>query len=264
MTTSPIAPTANGRRPCLRISRKLVRRPTPANVRRNAQRERFASAVVCSLVKKWYSRENRNQQEAENELRKFLPEECGLVPDHLGLPAAGPVNRIGEHDEADHRVARGLRENGQFAGRVGVKRTGGSGFGGVVDREPRPQAVGVIAEVQRVANQRKREERQSAEREDGSNRERGVFVVGFDGALRGDNGADAADSRPNRKERSELGMQTEGTAEESHERNGHSNFDGYEPKADTAKLQHITEEKARAEQHDAGLEPKFVSGHARA
>jgi hypothetical protein len=30
----------------LRISRKLVRNPTPANVKRNAHRERFANAVV--------------------------------------------------------------------------------------------------------------------------------------------------------------------------------------------------------------------------
>src|SRR5215475_7926171 len=52
MTTSPMAPTAKGRRPCLRISRKLVRRPTPANVRRKAQRERLASEVIWSLSKK--------------------------------------------------------------------------------------------------------------------------------------------------------------------------------------------------------------------
>ena len=42
MATSPIKPTAKGRRPCLRMSRKLVRRPTPAKVSRKAQRERFA------------------------------------------------------------------------------------------------------------------------------------------------------------------------------------------------------------------------------
>src|SRR2546427_1958302 len=53
MTTSPIAPTANGLSPCFRSSRKFVRRPTPAKVNRNAQRDRFASAVVCSLLKKW-------------------------------------------------------------------------------------------------------------------------------------------------------------------------------------------------------------------
>jgi len=52
ITTSPIAPTANGRRPCLRMSLKLVRRPTPAKVSRNAQRERLASAPTCSLLKK--------------------------------------------------------------------------------------------------------------------------------------------------------------------------------------------------------------------
>jgi len=43
----------NGLRPCFDISRKLVRRPTPANVSRNAQRDKFARAFTWSLLKVW-------------------------------------------------------------------------------------------------------------------------------------------------------------------------------------------------------------------
>src|SRR5258708_39265142 len=42
ITISPHAPTINGRSPCFLISLKLIRRPTPANVSRNAQRDKFA------------------------------------------------------------------------------------------------------------------------------------------------------------------------------------------------------------------------------
>jgi hypothetical protein len=45
ITTSPTAPTAKGRKPCLARARMLVRRPTPAKVSRKAQRERLATLV---------------------------------------------------------------------------------------------------------------------------------------------------------------------------------------------------------------------------
>src|SRR6266436_1846662 len=51
ITTSPIAPTANGFNPCFDSALKLVRSPTPANVSKNAQRERFASAPIWSFEK---------------------------------------------------------------------------------------------------------------------------------------------------------------------------------------------------------------------
>src|SRR5580692_11761075 len=53
ITTSPTAPTTNGRKPCLPSSRMLVRRPTPAKVRRKAQRERLARLVNWGLLKTW-------------------------------------------------------------------------------------------------------------------------------------------------------------------------------------------------------------------
>src|SRR3984885_431011 len=50
IATSPSAPIANGRHPCLPSSRIFVRSPTPANVSRNAHRDRLPSAVNCGLV----------------------------------------------------------------------------------------------------------------------------------------------------------------------------------------------------------------------
>src|SRR5271167_4866784 len=51
IATSPTAPTTNGLAPCLPRSRKLVLSPTPAKVRRKAQRERLPKAVNCGFVK---------------------------------------------------------------------------------------------------------------------------------------------------------------------------------------------------------------------
>ena len=50
MTISPKAPTMNGLAPCLKRSFRLVRRPTPAKVRRKAHRLRFPKAVSCGLL----------------------------------------------------------------------------------------------------------------------------------------------------------------------------------------------------------------------
>src|SRR5579862_3316458 len=46
---SPRAPTTKGRKPCFDISRKFVRRPTPAKVSRNAHFDRFPSEATCPL-----------------------------------------------------------------------------------------------------------------------------------------------------------------------------------------------------------------------
>ena len=62
MATSPMAPTTNGRKPCFFNSRKLVRRPTPAKVNRNAQRERFARQPSWSLLNAPQVGQQRNQQ----------------------------------------------------------------------------------------------------------------------------------------------------------------------------------------------------------
>src|SRR5215471_6412496 len=51
IATSPIAPTINGFKPCLERTLKLVRKPTPANVSKNAQRDKLASEPICSFEK---------------------------------------------------------------------------------------------------------------------------------------------------------------------------------------------------------------------
>ena len=134
-----------------------------------------------------------------------MPEEGGFVADCLGLAFAGPVDRVGEDDEADEGVASGLGEDGEFGGGVGIESAGGGGFGGVVDGEAGPDAVGVIGEMEGVADEREGEESDGAESEDGGDGEGGVFVVGVDGALRGDDGADAADGGANGEKRGEFG-----------------------------------------------------------
>ncbi len=93
--------------------------------------------------------EERDDQEAEDELGEFLPEEGGFVVELFGGGAAGetfadPEDRVAEDNEADEGVAAGLGEDGELAGGVGVEGPGGGGFGGVVDGETGPDAVGVM------------------------------------------------------------------------------------------------------------------------
>ena len=120
----------------------------------------------------------------------------------------------------------------------------------------------MIAEMQRVADQRKGEERERAERENRGDSEGGIFFIGIDGALRGDDGADAADRGAHRQERGQFGLEVKQAAEQGHERDRAGDFDGDEREADAAEFQHIAEQEARAEQHDADFEPEFVGGHA--
>src|SRR6202020_2534525 len=98
-------------------------------------------------------------EEAEDELGKFFPQKGCLVfyllgggSDSEGL--ADPLNCIGENDEADERVAAGFGEDSVFTGGIGVESAGGGGFGGIVDGEASPDAIGVVAHVQGVADER--------------------------------------------------------------------------------------------------------------
>ena len=92
-------------------------------------------------------RRQRDDDEAEHEFWKLVPQERGLVLDGLRFALGRPVDRVGEHDEADGGVARGLGEHGDLAGLLGPKIAGGGCLGGVVDRKARPEAVGVIAQA---------------------------------------------------------------------------------------------------------------------
>ena len=159
-------------------------------------------------------------------------------------------------------LRRGLGQHGDLAGGVGVERAGGGGFGGVVDGEAGPQAVGLVAQVERVADQRKGEERDGAEREDGGDGVGGVFVVGVDGRLGGDDGRDSADGRADGQQRGELGLEVEGAAEQVHEGEREREREGDKQQRDAAEMEHVAEQEAGAEQDDAGLEPELIGGHA--
>ena len=113
-----------------------------------------------------------------------------------------------------------------------------------------------------MADERKDEKRNRAESEDGGDGEGGVFFVGIDGALRGDDGGDTADGRADSEERGEFWFQSEGFAERGHEGERESDFDGDEDEADSAEFENVSEKETRAEQHDSGFEPEFVSGEA--
>ena len=174
MATSPTAPTMKGRAPCLKRSLRLVRRPTPAKVKRKAQRLRLPRATSWGLLKPSAAMVGLDEapRVASSEMRRkprtnlgnFFQRKAALLSSCAGGGAAGeafacPVDRVGEDDEADEGVAAGLGEDGVLAGGVGVERAGGGGFGGVVDGEAGPEAVGVVAHVQRVADEREGEER---------------------------------------------------------------------------------------------------------
>src|SRR5260370_4831546 len=90
-----------------------------------------------------------------------------------------------------HWVWGGLEEEGELGGSVGVKRSCGSGFRRIVDPKTGPQTVGAVAKMENMPDQRKREDGQSAEGENCCNGEGRIFIVGFNIALRGDDGARA-------------------------------------------------------------------------
>ena len=77
--------------------------------------------------------------------------------------AAGEINARAEHDEADHGVASRLREHGDFFRRFTAQRTGGRGFGSVIDRQAGPKAVGLIAHAELPRDHRIGEQADCAE-----------------------------------------------------------------------------------------------------
>ena len=190
-----------------------------------------------------------------------MPEEGDLVGYVLGLALAGPVEGVGQDDETDEGIASGFGEDSKFCGGVGIERARSGGFGGVVYGEPGPDAVSVIGEMQGVADQRESEKSDGAESENGGDSEGGVFFVGIDGALRGDDSADAADGGTHGEERCEFGLEAEEAAKKGHESERARDFNGDEEKADAAEFGDIAEKKARAKKNDARFEPEFVGGN---
>src|SRR6202021_2971859 len=96
--------------------------------------------------------EQRDQKESEHELWKLVPQKRSFIGDGAGLSTLRPVDRVGENDEADHGIARGLGKHGDFSGSIRVERAGGSSFGGIIDPKAGPQAEHIIAEMEAVAD----------------------------------------------------------------------------------------------------------------
>src|SRR6202030_2386054 len=111
---------------------------------------------------------------------------------------------------------------------------------------------------------RKRKKGQRAESENCRDGEGRIFVVRFNRAFGGDDGAHAADRRAHGKKRREFGLELEQAAEKRHERERTDNFNSHENETDSAELENVSEKKARAEQDDPGLQPEFVGGDTRA
>jgi len=204
--------------------------------------------------------EYRDEQEAQDEFGKLRPEESGLVLDLRRLTLGGPVDGIAKDNKADEGIAAGLSENGDLAGCVGVKGSGSGGLSGVVHGKAGPDAIGVVGEMQRVADEGEDEERDRSERQDGSDGVGGVFFVGLDGALGGDDGGDSADRAADREQRDELRRELESLTQKGHEGEGEGDLDEDKRERDAAELGDIAEDESCSEQDDAGLEPELVGG----
>ncbi len=189
-----------------------------------------------------------------------MPQEGGFVADGFGLAAAGPIDGVGEDDEADEGVASGLGEDSELGGRVGVESAGGGGFGSVIDGETGPDAVCVISKMECVADEREGEESDGAKGENSGDGEGGVFVVGVDGAFGGDDGTDTANRGANGEKRGEFGAKSEEATKKGHEHDGPDDFNADEEEADSAEFPDVAKKEARTEKDNASFEPEFVGG----
>ena len=122
---------------------------------------------------------------------------------------------------------------------VAVERAGDGGFGGVVDGEAGPDAVGLLAHVQEVADQREGEEGERAEGEDGGDGGGGVLLVGVDGALCGHDRCHAADGAADGEQAGELGREAEDLAEHRHHRERQDQLDSDEDQAHAADVEDV-------------------------
>ena len=208
--------------------------------------------------------QERDDEEAENKLGELLPEECALVLDRPRLSLARPVDGLTEDDEADAGVAARLGKYSEFSGGIGVEGSGGGGFGGVVDGETGPETVGVVGHVQGMADEGKEDQRDGTQGKDGGDGDGGVLFVGIDGALRGDDGGDAADAGADSEERNQLGRELEAASKIGHERERQGKLDEDEDEGDAAEVEDIAEDETRTEKDDSGLEPKVVGGDSSA
>ena len=81
IANSPTTPTTSGRQPCFTARERSSADPTPANVKRNAHRDRFARSVDLRRGEGAQRGQRRDHEKPEHELRKLLPEKRALVGD---------------------------------------------------------------------------------------------------------------------------------------------------------------------------------------
>ena len=85
-------------------------------------------------------------------------------------------------------------------------------------------AQGMIAQMQNMANQRKEKKRDRAQQQNRGYRVRGVFLVGIDGPLGGDDRGDSANGRPDGQERYQFRLEFESPAKIGHKRERERQF----------------------------------------
>ena len=80
--------------------------------------------------------------------------------------------------------------------------------------------------------------------------------------MRCDDGGDAADAGTDGEQGGQFRVEVEGAAEPCHEGDGESECDEDEDEGDSAELQDVSEDEARAEEDDSCLEPELVGRYA--
>jgi hypothetical protein len=103
-------------------------------------------------------------------------------------------------------------------------------------------------------------ERDRPQSKDGGDGGGGVFLIGVDGALRGNDCRDPADAGAHGQQRRELRPELEGVAQPGHERQRERERDEDKDQRDAAKFEDVSKDEASAEQDDARLQPELVRG----
>ena len=158
VTISPRALTRNGRAPCSPRSRRMVRRPAPVNVSRKAHRLRLPRTSSCGLVKSSaatvalcdapYVASSEMTRKPSTNFGIFVhgnvPLFCNCADVvALAIPGGPTARRNPERQSRSWRCGRFRRARRtwrRYPDRV--RRL--PGFGGVVDGESGPEAIGLV------------------------------------------------------------------------------------------------------------------------
>ncbi len=155
-------------------------------------------------------------------------------------------------------------EDGELAGRVGVQRPCGRRFRGVVDGEPGPQAVRMIAHPERASHEREHQQAHRAQRQDRRNRIRRILIVGLDGAFGRNDRGNAAHGRADREQADQFRRELERASERGHDGDGQRQFEGDTREAHASQLDDVAQHEPHAQQDDADFQPELVGVDARA